>query len=493
MLYGQENRKDRLDNNRGVITTKEKTMNSPFQKAKTIAKRLKLLVYGDSGVGKTTLALAFPSPVVIDTEGGTELYGDHFDFDVIRTNSAEQIMTSVDWLLTNQHSYRTLIVDTISVYWDALQRKWSDSLLNVAQQRGGRAGGYKKAGQHEFYDMQMKDWKAVKNENKELVRKLIALPLNVVVIAREKPHYEDGVNMKRAGETYDGEKNLAYEFDTVVRLYRNGGFKGIVLKDRTNRLPANFDCSFAVFDEKFSDVLYKDGAPKKPTADPKLVQQLSDLATQLEVSDKEKSGMWKYYKGDYAAIIETLQKQKASLFDRLNKVCADCLQEEPEGPKFTKELEEKKVDWPGMDKAKKSDVERVIAAIDWRNTFRNQDQVPDLADMSFPLYYLPDRILPPNLRNQNARITGEELALSTHAGQSLIWLKEGKDSRPTRQWCGYKSENGDSDVQEYMQALRGLYPQPKKEETEKAEAKEEKPELEKKRKVGRPRKEKEKD
>lgn len=34
--------------------------------------KVRLMVYGDGGVGKTTLALSFPKPIVIDTDGGLE-------------------------------------------------------------------------------------------------------------------------------------------------------------------------------------------------------------------------------------------------------------------------------------------------------------------------------------------------------------------------------------------------------------------------------------
>src|SRR5262245_50481072 len=65
--------------------TQEST--SPFQPAQARRKRLKLLTWGDSGVGKTTLGLQFPSPVVIDLEAGCDLYGGRFDFGVLRTTS----------------------------------------------------------------------------------------------------------------------------------------------------------------------------------------------------------------------------------------------------------------------------------------------------------------------------------------------------------------------------------------------------------------------
>jgi hypothetical protein len=219
---------------------------SPFQKAKSLDRRLKLFLWGDSGVGKTTLALQFPKPVVIDLEGGTDLYGEAFEFEVLRATSADDVMEAVDWLLTHTHPHRTLVIDPVTVYWDALQKKWSDIFLR----RNKGSKGYK----FEFYDLQPRDWMTIKAEFKELIRKLIALDMNVIVTARQKVQYADGGFMKAIGETFDGEKSLPYLFDTIVRLHRDdkGRFLGECLKDRSNKLPrGDFECSVALFEEIF--------------------------------------------------------------------------------------------------------------------------------------------------------------------------------------------------------------------------------------------------
>jgi len=219
---------------------------SPFHKARSLDKRLKLFLWGDSGVGKTTLSLQFPKPVVIDLEGGADLYGEAFDFDVLRASTADEVMEAVEWLLTRPHAYRTLVIDPITVYWDALQKKWSDVFLR----RNKGSKGYK----FEFYDLQPRDWMTVKAEFKDLIRKLIALDMNVIVTARQKVQYADGAFMKAIGETFDGEKSLPYLFDTIVRLYRDekGRFLGECLKDRSNKLPAGaFEVSYARFEELF--------------------------------------------------------------------------------------------------------------------------------------------------------------------------------------------------------------------------------------------------
>ena len=75
-----------------------------------IQKAQRVVIYGPEGIGKSTLAASFPSPLFIDTEGST----DHMD--VARTPKPtdwNNLCEFVDWLRTNQHDYKTLIIDTI--------------------------------------------------------------------------------------------------------------------------------------------------------------------------------------------------------------------------------------------------------------------------------------------------------------------------------------------------------------------------------------------
>jgi len=223
-----------------------KKKDSPFQKAATLEKRLKLFLYGDSGAGKTTLLLHFPDPVVADMEGGTDLYGDVFDFGVLHATTVEELVAAIDWLLENKHQYKTLAIDPITILWDMLQKKWSDIFLR----RNKGSKGHK----HEFYDLQVKDWLTIKGEFKEIIRKLIALDMNVIVTAREKTKYKEGSFMVAVGETFDGEKSLPYMFDTIVRMYVDdkGRHMGLCLKDRSNKLPKEeFECSYSVFEKAF--------------------------------------------------------------------------------------------------------------------------------------------------------------------------------------------------------------------------------------------------
>ena len=255
---------------------------SPFQKAISLNKRLKLFLWGDSGVGKTTLALQFPKPVVIDLEGGTELYGESFNFDVMRATDADEIMAAVEWLGSSPHPYRTLVIDPVTVYWESLQKKWSDIFLR----RNKRSKGFK----FEYYDLQPRDWMTIKAEFKSFIRKLIDLDLNVIVTAREKTKYADGEFMKAIGETFDGEKSLPYLFDTIVRLYRDekNRFLGECLKDRTNKLPVGkFDVSYQLFEKLFGKASLTRKANTVTKATEKQVARIEDLIKHFNLTPEQ--------------------------------------------------------------------------------------------------------------------------------------------------------------------------------------------------------------
>lgn len=230
---------------------------SPFQPATQTDRRLKLFLWGDSGVGKTTLALRFPSPVVIDLEDGCALYGGAFAFAVLKTSTADEVIAAVDWLLTHPHDYRTLVIDPITIFWEALQAKWNRIFL--MRNRGG------KGHRGDFYELQPRDWVTLKAEFKEFVRKLIALDLNVVVTARLKTQYSDSGFMRAVGESFDAEKSLPYLFDSILHLYRGEGgqFMAENIKDRTNRLPrGRFEVSYELIEQSLgSEALAREAKP----------------------------------------------------------------------------------------------------------------------------------------------------------------------------------------------------------------------------------------
>jgi len=287
-------------------------VDSPFQKAKKIPKRLKLFLYGPSGAGKTTLSLQFPRPVVIDGEHGTDLYADQWDFDVIRTSSYDEVFNAVEYLNHNKHDYATLIIDPITIYWEALQKKWSDIFL----QRNKQSKGYK----FEYYDFQVKDWLTIKSDLKSFVRKLISLDMNIIVTAREKTKYKEGSMMVALGETFDGEKNLPYMFDTIVRLYFDDEkHVALCIKDRSNKLPQTpFEPTYKIFESCFGhDELSKPANPIK-YANLEQKKVIRDYIQKLALAeDKVKRALAQY---DVESIEDLTEENATIIIAKLEKL-----------------------------------------------------------------------------------------------------------------------------------------------------------------------------
>ena len=86
----------------------------------------KVVIYGPEGIGKSTFASKFPSPVFIDTEGSTK-YMDVARFE--KTESWDDILLQINEAMA-VGSYKTIIVDTVD-WADLMCIKAVCSRLNV--------------------------------------------------------------------------------------------------------------------------------------------------------------------------------------------------------------------------------------------------------------------------------------------------------------------------------------------------------------------------
>jgi hypothetical protein len=70
----------------------------------------RIVIHGAPGVGKSTLCADAPAPFFLDLEHGTK------QLDVDRDDTIEtweQLLATVRWLITEEHSFKTLVVDTL--------------------------------------------------------------------------------------------------------------------------------------------------------------------------------------------------------------------------------------------------------------------------------------------------------------------------------------------------------------------------------------------
>lgn len=205
-----------------------------FQKAAPEQRRLKMYIYGAQGTGKTVTSLHMPAPAVIDMDGGTDWYSEAFEFQRLRTTDIDKVYQSVDDLIKDPTGVKTLVLDSMTKFWELLQEK---HLKRMRVKKGNPQ-----------YVFQPVDYKVIKSDLKSLINKLLALDLNIVVTAQSKTIFsqDPGEFMKAIGTEPDGPKEAPYLFDVVIELTLGENDKRIatVKKDRTNTLPKQFDFTY---------------------------------------------------------------------------------------------------------------------------------------------------------------------------------------------------------------------------------------------------------
>jgi len=220
----------------------------------------KVLIFGPAGVGKTWASLDFPGVYYIDTEGGADLPkyrtklkaagGVYFgpeqgalDFDTV--------ISQIEALATERHSYRTIVIDSITKIFSAA--------ISDEQARLGDLDAFGASKKKPIQQM------------KRLIKWINRADLNAVIIAHEKDVW--GKNEKgqqeAIGKTFDGWDKLEYELHLVLRIFQIGAGENArryanVGKSRLSGFPSGerIDWSYTKFAERYGrDVIEKEVVP----------------------------------------------------------------------------------------------------------------------------------------------------------------------------------------------------------------------------------------
>lgn len=127
----------------------------------------KIVIYGPSGIGKSTLAAQFPDPLFIDTEYSTvELDVARFD----KPSSWEMLLQQVQYVQTNPDCCKTLVIDTA----DWAEKLEIEHLCSKMNWTGLEDAGYGKG-----YQFSAEEFGRLLDKLSELIEKGI----NVVITA----------------------------------------------------------------------------------------------------------------------------------------------------------------------------------------------------------------------------------------------------------------------------------------------------------------------
>lgn len=274
-------------------------------KPTTIEKRMKALFYGSAGAGKTTAAIQFPKPYLIDTEKGAvnDSYVKLLDKQggaIFQTTDFEELIKEVKSLLTEKHEYKTLIIDPMTTLYNDLLDKAANE---VGTEFGRHYGEANKSMKH-------------------LLNLLLRLDMNVIITAHAKNEY--GQNLSLLGQTYDCYKKLDYLFDLVFEIQKRGSERGaIVKKTRCEGFPEGdyFPFSYQEIAKRYGKEVLERDAVAQQLATAEQVKEIHRLIELLKTPE-EVIEKWK-------------KKAEASTFDEMDTVsiqkCIDYLNKQIQG------------------------------------------------------------------------------------------------------------------------------------------------------------------
>lgn len=232
----------------------------------------RVLLYGPEGVGKTTWASEAPSPIYLGAEDGTS------QLDIARFPEPERwedVFAAVEQLLTSNHDYQTLVLDTLD-WLEPLCWRWVCE--NASDDKGAKHDSIDEYGWGRGYNAALDQWR-------KLVAALDKLRstkgINIILLAHTQirnyknpmgpdyDRYELKLNGKAAGllrewtdavlfaqyETYTQEQNKRTKgIDSGARVVHTERRAGFEAKNRLG-LPAKLALSYGEFHAAMSSGL----------------------------------------------------------------------------------------------------------------------------------------------------------------------------------------------------------------------------------------------
>jgi len=271
------------------------------KKPTTIEKRLKALFFGEAGAGKTTAAIQFPRPYLIDTERGAE----HDQYThmledqegaIFQSQDFDEILKEVKALLTEKHEFKTLIIDPVTVVYN--------SLIESAEKKVGNEFG--------------RHYGEANKQMKHLLNLIMRLDMNVIFTAHAKNEY--GGKMEVIGQVADGYKKLPYLFDLMVEIKKEGKKRmGYVRKSRIKGLEEyeRFEFSYDEVAKRYGrEILEKDAAPQALATE----EQVNAIKKLFEILKVDGEYIKKGLDKSESASLEEMPKEKIQAWiDQLKK------------------------------------------------------------------------------------------------------------------------------------------------------------------------------
>lgn len=252
-----------------------------------IPSTVKMMIYGQAGMGKTTVALSAPKPLLLDFDNGVKRVNmAHLDgIDIVQVGSWQDVQQVLQEDLS---AYQTIVVDTIGKMMDFI----------ISYKCGTR-------------QPQIKDWGGINAEFSWMTRTLSSLNKNVVFVAHRDTRKEGDDTVFIPALREKSYNSIVTELDLLGYLEmknENGVQKRTITFDPTSRNDGKNTCNLPgiMF---VPNILDKNGNPtaKNDFITTKVIQPYLNM---LQVKKEEAA--------KYDKVVEEIKEQVEMITDALS-------------------------------------------------------------------------------------------------------------------------------------------------------------------------------
>lgn len=237
----------------------------------------KIAVMGKFGVGKTWGLLDFPACYYVDSEGGANLPhyiqklqkagGVYFGIEQGADNF-DGVIEQVKALATEQHPYKTLVIDSLSKLFHAEITKEAERL-----------------GDKDAFGASKKP--AVKLSAR-LMYWIEKLDMNVILVTHEKAEWSKG---EQIGIIPDAQEKLGHDLHLLLQIVKQGDTrKAVVKKTRLTGFPdaSSFEWNYAEFAKRYGKDIMEQEAKPIELATPEQINTVNALLENIKLTDSTK-------------------------------------------------------------------------------------------------------------------------------------------------------------------------------------------------------------
>lgn len=212
----------------------------------TINPIVKMLIYGQPGSGKTTVALSAPSPVLFDFDDGVQRVNASFQCPTLQVQSWQEALDATEELKTT-NEYKTVVIDTAGKMLDFMSNYICENDPKMRMRDGS---------------LSLKGYGARKVMFCDFIFKISRMGKHVVFIAHEREDKDGDMRFVRPEMSGSSLGDLMKELDLVGYLQMIGNERTIFWNP-TEKFYAKNTCSLPSA-QKIPLILDKDGNVTSP-------------------------------------------------------------------------------------------------------------------------------------------------------------------------------------------------------------------------------------